>query len=180
MFTDKELEVKNFIESKFVPEIHKMMAEGNVLHYIRYGGRCCKQISYLLALYLNKALPEYEWTAWESLFGEDAFCEEEHMYPHAWTFGRSKTDPSHCIIMDYGKLENEYSFFLRTNQNEYPERLEYFYDDDEDDYMELDYEDSFYRKELKPTGLETFTQKPFEELLMELERKLDIKYEARA
>lgn len=174
MFTEEELQVKAFIEEAFVPTIHEMMAEGNAMHYIRYGGRCCKQVAYLLALYLNKALPDYNWTAWESMFDDGEYSEEETLYSHAWTFGRHKEDKNRCIIMDYGKLENEYSFFLLTTRNRYPKELENFYG--EGDHMELDFEDEDYREELKPTGLEAFTQKSFPELLIELERELNIKY----
>lgn len=170
LFSEKELKIKNVIESSLVPAIHQKMAEGNPIQYALYNGRCCKQIAYLLVLYLNKALPEYIWTAWESMFDEnECWAEEPELYAHAWTFGRSSTDPSHCIIMDYGKLEVEYSFFLRTSTNEYPKILE-----TEDDEIDLDSEDDDYRKELKPCGFEAFTQKTFEEILLELESEIQL------
>jgi hypothetical protein len=167
MFTERELKVKEFIEASYVPAIHEMMAKGDPLTYVRYGGRCCKQIAYLLKLFLNKALPEYEWTAWESIFLGDF-----EDYSHAWVFGRHKTIRYHHIIMDYGKLSNEYSFFLRTERNEYPSYLEA---EDENSFpWYLDEEDEESRRELLPKGKETFTRRTFDELYQELEEKLNI------
>lgn len=166
MFTKKEMEIKDLIESTIVPSIHRMMREGNPMYYTLYNGRCCKQIAYLLALSLNKLLPEYEWSAWESMFDESEGWEEEpELYAHAWTFGRNKTNPKHCIILDYGKLEDEYSFFLRTSSNHYPEYLEI-----NNVELKLDKEADNLRKHLKPLGLESFTRKPFEEIFIELEK----------
>lgn len=164
MFTEKELKVKEFIEKIYVPRIHQIMREGNPMHYVRYNGRCCRQIAYLLKLYLDEALPEYEWEAWESLFTN--YFED---YYHAWVFGRSKDSSRPHIIMDYGKLENEYSFFLQTDKNEYPETIiwngqELLLDD------EIDRDE---RKRLMFTNeKETFTQKTFGELFLQLKEEL--------
>lgn len=77
-------------------------------------------------------------------------------------------------MMDYGKLDNEYSFFLKTLRNDYPILLENYYG--EHDHMELDRESKGNRKELKPVGLETFTKKTYDDLFLEIETDLNIQY----
>lgn len=167
MFSEKELKVKEFIESTFVPTIHKTLSAADPFMYLRYGGRCCKQIAYLLSLFLDRALPEYEWSAWESTFSDDI-----EDYPHAWVFGKHKSIKDQNIIMDYGKLENEYSFFLRTVYNEYPSYLQ----ESKDDFPYfLDEEIEDDRRQLKPQGIEAFTQKTFEILYRELDEEMKLK-----
>ena len=166
MFTEQELKTKDYLSEIFVPSVHQMMSKADPYMYLRYGGRCCKQISYLLKLFLTEALPQYEWTAWESMF-----IDEYEDYSHAWVYGRHSEDNHPHIIMDYGKLEHEYSFFLQVERNEYPEQL---LDEGDSFPWFLDEEIEDERKPIEPSGNETFTQRPFEELYAELKKELNI------
>lgn len=123
-FTKKELEVKNFIEDVFVPEIHRLLCSSNPLHYMRYEGRCCKQIAVLLTYLLEEKLPNYIWTAWESTFLDEFYGLD---YQHAWVYGMNKEVWADDIIMDYGKLyrQGEYCFFKKTSNNVYPDNIVY-------------------------------------------------------
>lgn len=132
--------VREDIENRVLPAIHQLMSDGDPMLYLRYKGRCCKQTAYLLACYLQESLPDYNWSAWKSMFEE----EFENEYAHAWVYGESIHGENH-LILDYGKLKEEYAFFMQCKGNQYPEVLRYhdnrFIKDktffDEEDVMEL-------------------------------------------
>lgn len=166
MFTKQEVKVKDFIGSTYVPAIHQLLSEANPLAYVRSGGRCCKQIAYLLERYLSTALPDYEWSAWESTFHDDG-----ETYRHAWTYGKHKEEAK-GIVLDYGKLQDEFTFFLASKENIYPEVLLDYYGEDDSKYLDEEWEDE--RERLLPKGLEYFTGKEFDVLYQELMKNLKI------
>lgn len=163
--------VRDDIEQKVLPTIHDMMAKGDPLLYIRYGGRCCKQVTFLLTRYLQERLPDYHWTAWESTFTD--YMED---YPHAWVYGESKTEQSD-LILDYGKLQTEYAFFQESNGNVYPTLLDSkdnrFFTTEEE--LELDMEIEDERKQIVPPEdvLMAFVGMTFGEAYQTLQKKLE-------
>lgn len=168
----KEWEIaRNDIERQVLPAIHDMMKKGDPLLYVRYGGRCCKQVAYLLTRYLQERLPDYNWSAWESTFTD--YMED---YPHAWIYGASKTGQPD-LILDYGKLQTEYAFFQESNENVYPTLLESkdnrFFTTDEE--LELDMEIEDERKQIVPPEdvLMAFVGMTFGEAYQTLQKKLE-------
>lgn len=114
--TKKSIEVvRDRIERKVVPAVHDLAAEGDIQMYLRSGGRICRHMAVLLVKYLTDELPQYEWTAYESMF-----YDEFEDYDHAWVHG---TDGADGWVLDYGKLESEYAFFLPSTTPDYPELI---------------------------------------------------------
>lgn len=169
--TKEELEAKAFIETVLLSSIHQRMSMSNPMLYASYNGRCCRQVAYIISLYLNEVLTDYEWRAIESQFDEGEGWEDEpELYGHAWVYGEHRTGERPNIIMDYGKLEHEYAFFLQTTSPCYPKRLSV----DEDEEIWLDEEDSDYRKDIPPVEKESFTQLSFERIYEEIKQQLRI------
>lgn len=156
-FTEEEIRVRTKVEEEVVPAIHVLMDKSNPRLYALYNRRCCKQLAFLLSIYLQEKLPGYTWIPLESKFEEEeGLDDEECLYDHAWVHGVHESDPSRNILIDYGKLENEYALWIQSRSQGYPKE---FRIDDEDDWY-FDNEEDSYRKVIQPVERESYTGLP--------------------
>ena len=99
--------------SKLAKELFRI---SNPMKYAMYGGNCCRQIAFISKSFLEKMIPEYKWTTYESTF---LCAENKQEYEHAWCYGTC--DGKKGILVDLA-FDNGYNlnYLLETDTNKLP------------------------------------------------------------
>lgn len=168
MLTKKEEELKQYLFNVFVPTLHEMIKDYDIEKYNKWNGNLCRQTAFAGTVFLNGAMPEYEWQAWEGTF-DDVYQGKPCRYEHAWIFGKNK-DNGKRLFLDLSNNVKE-RLFIETKVNGYPK------DSDEHKDMKcisrtrLDIEEMMKQKEYNTslTGPEFM-----KELMARLVKKLSI------
>lgn len=117
MLSTQEQNVKTFMETVFIPALHKLLSDANPVAYKEWGGNACRQTAVYGYLLLTEMLPEYKWTAWDGVF-TDVVYGKPVQYNHAWLHGVNKVNGKRLLV-DMSRLHHE-RLFIEVNSNKYP------------------------------------------------------------
>lgn len=121
--TQRETIAKDFMFNSFIPALHDLVSEYNPHKYQEWNGNTCRQTAVFGTYFLNKLLPEYEWTAWDGDFS-DIYRGHRVKYNHSWIHGLNKED-GRGLLVDLSRVDRE-RLFLPVKENKYPKNhLEY-------------------------------------------------------
>lgn len=138
-----ELE-KNFMETIFVPALHKMIKSKNPTEYEKWQGNLCRQTAIFGALILSTINNDVDWQVWDGIF-EDIYCGKRVTYNHAWIFGKDKNTGQRYLV-DLSRNHKE-RLFIEVNSNRYPRDHEEYKDMREVSRNKLDWESMLSEKE---------------------------------
>lgn len=149
MLTPNEMKAKKYLFDFFIPTLHDLIETANPEAYLKWNRNTCRQSAVFGCHFLNKLLPEYEWTAWDGNF-EDVYLGRKVKYNHAWIYGSHKTRDKHLLV-DLSVVNKE-RLFIERPENTYPK------DHPEYEHMiEVDRKQLDYRKMIE-NEIEYYTQ----------------------
>lgn len=146
-----------FVDGVYLDDMREIFKKEAPEKFEEFQGNCCRQSAVFGAYFLNRLLPEYEWTVWDGIFEDDYFSPGiMRRYNHAWIFGKHKVTGKR-ILADFGAVHKE-QLFLAVDHNAYPRDGEY------KNLIEISRERLDWEKMIQ-TEVEWFTQKPSMEVI---------------
>jgi hypothetical protein len=110
---------KDWMFNLFIPALHTLVSQ-NVEKYKQWGGNTCRQSAVFGAYFLNRILPEYEWSVWDGDFN-DVIKGVPVSYNHAWIFGVDRSN-GRRLLVDLSRVLQE-RLFIVVKSNAYPKNL---------------------------------------------------------
>lgn len=102
---------------KYIKIAKTIFASSNPTMFKTFGGNCCRQVAFLSQQFLQRAIPEYRWSIYES-----KFTSKVGDFEHSWCFGVKQCNgDSEGIFVDLAYNGTDVSNYLFYGKNVFPE-----------------------------------------------------------
>ena len=120
---------------KYIKIAKTIFANSNPAMFKTFGGNCCRQVAFLSQQFLQKEIPEYRWSIYES-----KFTSKVGDFEHSWCFGvKQENGNVEGIFVDLAYNGTDISNYLFYGKNAFPE----------DKFLDI-VEKQFYRRVMLP------------------------------